>query len=321
MSKRASIFIGSSKEAVDIANAVFAELEDECDPTVWDQDLFKPSSYTLESLEGLVPSADYAVLILSPEDLQTSRGKIRPSPRDNVIFELGFFIGALSRKKVFVIMPKDGDIKIPSDFHGMTFLTYLSRKDNPRASVRTACIRIKSTIQADSQKILDRRSLWPLRVAIISGDSDGIGRLTAELTKYASILAVTAYDDLEHAREAMKQGAISAAFVDPFSLNGGIEMIAYARDRHREIGFALFGTRQELFQLPGVTGLWRNNLWHFWSLAKDSEDPSFAITVEDIVLMFFFYSLTGGAFGERPGRLALRIMRPEVAGIWPIWEK
>jgi predicted nucleotide-binding protein len=49
-------------------------------------------------------SFDFAILVLTPDDLTQSRGKQQPSPRDNVVFELGLFIGALGRDRVFMVV-------------------------------------------------------------------------------------------------------------------------------------------------------------------------------------------------------------------------
>jgi hypothetical protein len=63
-----TIFIGSSKEGLSIANAVFSELEEDCDPRVWDQDQFRPSNYAVEDLERLIHEFEFAVFILTPDD-------------------------------------------------------------------------------------------------------------------------------------------------------------------------------------------------------------------------------------------------------------
>jgi hypothetical protein len=74
---------------------------------------------------------DYSILILGPDDLITSRGKSGEAPRDNVIFELGFFLGSQGRKRAFAIVlerpAKAGGkrperIKIPSDLAGEQFV-------------------------------------------------------------------------------------------------------------------------------------------------------------------------------------------------------
>lgn len=47
---RPRIFIGSSREAIDVCRVVQSELADDFDVTVWDQDVFRLSYGTLDSL-------------------------------------------------------------------------------------------------------------------------------------------------------------------------------------------------------------------------------------------------------------------------------
>lgn len=41
-----------------------------------------------------------------------------------MVFELGLFMGALSRDRTFVVVPHGVDLKIPTDLLGMTTLRY-----------------------------------------------------------------------------------------------------------------------------------------------------------------------------------------------------
>ena len=146
--KRPRVFIGSSKEGIDLANAVFSELENISEPRVWDQDVFKPMKGTLEALLSEIRVFDWAVLICTPDDVRTSREKESIVPRDNVIFELGLFIGAIGIDRVFMICPKNDPIALPSDFMGITPLRYQHRSDNDyKAAVRSACVEVGSYIK------------------------------------------------------------------------------------------------------------------------------------------------------------------------------
>jgi hypothetical protein len=76
---------------------------------------FGLSSTYIEALEKQATEADFAVAVFSPDDRITSRARRQRAPRDNVIFELGLFIGALGRPRCFVVHRKGVDLKLPSD--------------------------------------------------------------------------------------------------------------------------------------------------------------------------------------------------------------
>lgn len=122
---RPVIFIGSSKEKRHIAQ----EIRDGLAPEnmllkVWTDDIFRPSETSIENLERELESADFAVLLITPDDLVRSRKVQRAAPRDNVIWEHGLFTGGLGRKRVFIVKPQGIDLKLPSDLLGVTTLDF-----------------------------------------------------------------------------------------------------------------------------------------------------------------------------------------------------
>lgn len=124
MKRRSYVFIGSSSEGLDAAKAVQANLDFIAEAHIWSQGLFGLAEGTLESLVGSLDRFDFAILVLTPDDLTLSRGAEQRSPRDNVLFELGLFIGALGRDRVFVVMDRSAQLKLPSDLAGVTPATY-----------------------------------------------------------------------------------------------------------------------------------------------------------------------------------------------------
>jgi predicted nucleotide-binding protein len=73
----------------------------------------------IEKLEHHV-DARFVVVLLTPDDVGASRkdvASLRPRARQNVIFELGLFIGKLGRGRVCAL--QKGDIELPSDYHGV----------------------------------------------------------------------------------------------------------------------------------------------------------------------------------------------------------
>ena len=64
--------------------------------------------------------AGFAVVLLTPDDVGTLQGdenNLGPRARQNVIFELGFFIGRLGRERVCALTK--GEVEIPSDYTGL----------------------------------------------------------------------------------------------------------------------------------------------------------------------------------------------------------
>jgi predicted nucleotide-binding protein len=91
---------------------------------VWTDGVFQASRSSIYALEQAAQSADFAVLVLSPDDTVVSRGSERTAPRDNVVFELGLFIGALGHERTFIVRPRGVELKVPTDLLGVTPLDY-----------------------------------------------------------------------------------------------------------------------------------------------------------------------------------------------------
>lgn len=70
-------------------------------------------------------------------------------PRDNVIFEIGLFMGHLGRSRTFILHQANAKLKIPSDLSGVTTAMYeWPREDKScRSAVGAACDNIRETIR------------------------------------------------------------------------------------------------------------------------------------------------------------------------------
>jgi predicted nucleotide-binding protein len=53
----------------------------------------------------------------------TSPKDARPRPRQNVVLELGYFVGKLSRERVFALK-RDGNLELPTDISGVAYTLY-----------------------------------------------------------------------------------------------------------------------------------------------------------------------------------------------------
>jgi hypothetical protein len=144
------IFIGSSREGLDIAYAVQTILQDDAEVTVWDQNFFQLTYGSLESLEKSIDRYDFAVLILTPDDLVVSRNVTYPAARDNVFIEFGLFMGRLGRDRTFIVYDKNSQPKIPSDLSGITFALYQGDRSDKNwvAALRPACQQIRQCLNS-----------------------------------------------------------------------------------------------------------------------------------------------------------------------------
>ena len=142
------VFIISSAEALEIARTIQNAFEyDQITVTVWTDGVFRASWYPVESLERQLDQSDFAIAIAQPDDMTKSRGETALAPRDNVIFELGLFIGRLGRRRSLLVEPRSEEVKLPSDLAGITTIPYkyAGGKDLATA-LAPACNRIRSII-------------------------------------------------------------------------------------------------------------------------------------------------------------------------------
>jgi CRP/FNR family cyclic AMP-dependent transcriptional regulator len=142
------LFIMSSSEAKDVAYALRAGLGKDVSCTVWDQGVFFAGGYVLEALDKQVNDSDFAVAIAEPDDITSSRGKRAKTVRDNVLFELGLFMGKLTRFRSVLLHPKVKDLKLPSDLQGLTLISYeAGNKTTFSTRIQPACDSVRELVK------------------------------------------------------------------------------------------------------------------------------------------------------------------------------
>lgn len=122
------VFIGSSSEGLKTLNKLRGYLKG-ADVHPWKEDVFQPNRSALESLIEEAKKCDFAILILTPDDKVISRGSKDSAPRDNMLFELGLFMGEIGRDRTYLITP-EVDMKLPTDLAGITRKIIHTTKDN-----------------------------------------------------------------------------------------------------------------------------------------------------------------------------------------------
>lgn len=145
--QKPTVFIGSSNENLHIAEILVMYLSEFAEVTCW-TDIFQIGIPTLDSLVNVKDKFDFAIFIMTANDDLKSRNQQFIVPRDNIIFELGLFIGSIGNERVFVVCDKNISTKIFSDYSSVTYITYdLERKDqNKESALFPCCIKIKSAI-------------------------------------------------------------------------------------------------------------------------------------------------------------------------------
>lgn len=78
----------------------------------------------IEKFEQAAGAAGFALVLLTADDLGRSKAddSDRPRGRQNVVFELGFFFGALGRHRTAVLY--DPMVELPNDINGLVYIEH-----------------------------------------------------------------------------------------------------------------------------------------------------------------------------------------------------
>lgn len=143
------LFVGSSVEGLPVAYSAQEGLEHDLEVTVWTQGVFNPSRFAMDELQSELDQSDFALFAFQPDDITLMRDEAQRTVRDNVILELGLFIGRLGRERAFILVPREAEpIHLPTDLLGMTPLTYEPNRtdENLVAALGPACQRIRKVV-------------------------------------------------------------------------------------------------------------------------------------------------------------------------------
>jgi hypothetical protein len=143
------VFVGSSVEGLDVAHAIETNLQHDAVVRVWDQSVFQLTHSFLESLMKVINEYDFAILVLTPDDIVVTRHKQFSAARDNILFELGLFMAKLGRDRTFLVWDKTSRVKIPSDLYGINLASYDgNRKEgNMVPALSVACSQIRQCLR------------------------------------------------------------------------------------------------------------------------------------------------------------------------------
>ena len=143
-----TLFIASSVEGLKIADAINANLEHDAHCTLWRAGTFKLGSQSVDDLVKKSSVIDFAVFAFTADDVAEIREHKAIIARDNVVFELGLFIGAIGKDRCYIVKPRGVDMHLPSDLLGMNVADYAT--DRPDADIGSAlnyaCKQVKDRI-------------------------------------------------------------------------------------------------------------------------------------------------------------------------------
>jgi hypothetical protein len=149
-----NVFIGSSMEALKPAQAIANLLaQSGVNSLVW-TDAFPLSALTWEAIEHVARTVSGAVLLASPDDTATVRGRECRLPRANVVLEWGFLTGLLGRERV--VLCKYEDVTLPSDLDSLSYCSLGSFRE------------FQSTALLEPS-VAQRLSKWAERLSTVTG--------------------------------------------------------------------------------------------------------------------------------------------------------
>lgn len=146
MANRPNVFVGCSTHGLGVAEALQLLLERFANCKIWNQGVMDLSTPIFDNLVNALPRFEFAIFALTADDRVHQRNKSGPTPRDNVIFELGLFIGHLGAARTFMVRPRDIDLLLPTDLLGVEAADYDPDDDDLVSALGTAATRIKRAI-------------------------------------------------------------------------------------------------------------------------------------------------------------------------------
>lgn len=87
------------------------------------QDMPSQGSTVIEKFERYASTIGFAVVLFTPDDmgsLSDDTGNVQPRAKQNVVFELGYFVGKLGRDRTCALVK--GSLEMLSDYYGVLYI-------------------------------------------------------------------------------------------------------------------------------------------------------------------------------------------------------
>jgi hypothetical protein len=132
------VFIASSTETLGTAEALRLSLARlGVGGLIWNR-AFKLSRTNIENLETIGAQVSGAVFVMGAEDALIFRARKFSAVRDNVLFELGLFVGKLGRSQCVAVTPSTINWRWPSDLDGVATIRMTASMFRPAGAKNLA---------------------------------------------------------------------------------------------------------------------------------------------------------------------------------------
>lgn len=179
-----TVFLSSSEEGAGLADAVRSLLERDCRVLFWIDSLVELDAEKRDCLVEAVEQADLAILFLAGDELEPRKNSSRRL-RDQVILELGVFMGVLGWDRTLLLCREDRDVDLP--FQGINVARYAAARGERElpAAVESAYLSIRKAFEDLQVRVgregLSHRELLASRDAELPPRSSEIDQLYEEL--------------------------------------------------------------------------------------------------------------------------------------------
>jgi hypothetical protein len=129
LSQRRDVFLGYCGSSIATASKLKRFLKLDLGATVldWKTD-FKPGQTILQQIEQAAQRCSSGIFLFTADDaLSEGSALAKAAPRDNVVFEAGYFINAKGKDRVLIVL--ETSAKMPADLGGDIYASLKSKKD------------------------------------------------------------------------------------------------------------------------------------------------------------------------------------------------
>jgi predicted nucleotide-binding protein len=121
------VFLGYSSEAAAVGELIKRLLENKLGLTVYDWRDFSAGETIWDSIEKAEQLTACGMFLFMADDRLQAGRKRMAAPRDNVVYEAGYYAGAKGRRYAAII--RERGAKVPTDLGGVKYLELEDRGD------------------------------------------------------------------------------------------------------------------------------------------------------------------------------------------------